>query len=199
MMNNDNGAVHLPPKSPTQTNVTVMTDTGPNPQSLEIRLNIGYFKTAPGIVKILQLILGVVCMACAAPAVNIALNRAEFPFGVGHNHWFLFVVVTCFIVTILWTFFYLLGVRDYIKVKLPFTFLKVEVIYTAVATFLYFISFIVILAGFSWCSSSQAYNGSHFCDARVAGGVFAVFNTVAYGYGAYLTYNEYNSTPPELQ
>lgn len=57
MMNNDsNGAVHLPPKSPTQTNVTVMTDTGPNPQSLEIRLNIGYFKTAPGIVKILQLV-----------------------------------------------------------------------------------------------------------------------------------------------
>ena len=57
MMNTDsNGAVHLPPKSPTQTNVTVMTDTGPNPQSLEIRLNIGYFKTAPGIVKILQLV-----------------------------------------------------------------------------------------------------------------------------------------------
>ena len=55
MMNTDsNGA--LPPKSPTQTNVTVMTDAGPNPQSLEIRLNIGYFKTAPGIVKILQLV-----------------------------------------------------------------------------------------------------------------------------------------------
>lgn len=54
-MNTDsNGA--LPPKSPTQTNVTVMTDAGPNPQSLEIRLNIGYFKTAPGIVKILQLV-----------------------------------------------------------------------------------------------------------------------------------------------
>jgi len=198
MMNTDsNGA--LPPKSPTQTNVTVMTDAGPNPQSLEIRLNIGYFKTAPGIVKILQLILGVVCMACAAPAVGIAFSRIDPLFGVGHNHWFLFVVVTCFMVTILWTFFYLLGVRDYIKVKLPFTFLKVEVIYTAVATFLYFISFIVILAGFSWCSSSQASNGSHLCDARVAGGVFAVFNTVAYGYGAYLTYNEYNSTPPELQ
>ena len=157
-------------------------------------------------------------MACAAPAVGIAFSRIDPLFGVGHNHWFLFVVVTCFMVTILWTFFYLLGVRDYIKVKLPFTFLKVEVIYTAVATFLYFISFIVILAGFSWCSSSQASNGSHLCDARVAGGVrrentmifskfnilhilqvFAVFNTVAYGYGAYLTYNEYNSTPPELQ
>ena len=43
-------------KSPTQTNVTVMTDTGPNPQSLEIRLNIGYFKTAPGIVKLIELV-----------------------------------------------------------------------------------------------------------------------------------------------
>ena len=29
--------------------------------------------------------------------------------------------------------------------------------------------------------------------------VFAVFNTFVYGYGAYLTFNEYNSTPPELQ
>ena len=39
-----------------QTNLTVMTDTGPNPQSLEIRLNIGYFKTAPGIVKLVELV-----------------------------------------------------------------------------------------------------------------------------------------------
>ena len=110
-------------------------------------------------------------MACAAPAVNIALRRTDFPFGIGHNHWFLFVVVTCFIVTILWTFFYLLQVRDFIKVKLPFTFLKVELIFTVVATILYVIAFIVVLAGFSWCSYSQKTNGSHLCDARVAGGV----------------------------
>ena len=56
MMNTDPAPGPHPPKSPVQTNVTVMTDTGPNPQSLEIRLNIGYFKTAPGIVKILQLV-----------------------------------------------------------------------------------------------------------------------------------------------
>ena len=43
-------------EAPVQTNVTVMTDTGPNPQSLEIRLNIGYFKTAPGIVKLVELV-----------------------------------------------------------------------------------------------------------------------------------------------
>ena len=80
MMNNDNGAVHLPPKSPTQTNVTVMTDTGPNPQSLEIRLNIGYFKTAPGIVKILQLVScqRQLCVA-ASSVISPSFHTHELP------------------------------------------------------------------------------------------------------------------------
>ncbi len=40
------------------------------------------------------------------------------PFGLGHNHWFLFVVVTCFIITLFWIFFYLLQIREHIKVSL---------------------------------------------------------------------------------
>lgn len=54
MMNDHNGGTKSP--TMTQTNVTVMTDAGPNPQSLEIRLNVGYFKTAPGIVKLVELV-----------------------------------------------------------------------------------------------------------------------------------------------
>ena len=49
MMNESNGMK-------THTSVTVTTDPGPAPQSLEIRLNIGYFKTMPGIVKLVQLV-----------------------------------------------------------------------------------------------------------------------------------------------
>jgi len=178
------------------TSVTVTTDPGPAPQSLEIRLNIGYFKTVPGIIKLVQLALGIICMACAAPAMGIGGRDKNF--GLGHNHWFLFVVVTCFIVTLIWTFFYLLQVRDFIKVKLPFTFLKVEVIFTFVATILYLIAFIVVLSGFGWCTTSYRL-GTHVCDARVAGGVFGILNTIAYGAGAYFVYSEYCSTPPELQ
>lgn len=189
MMNESNGMK-------THTSVTVTTEPGPAPQSLEIRLNIGYFKTLQGIVKLLQLGLGVVCMACAAPALGI--GGRDLNFGLGNNHWFLFVVVLSFIITLIWTFFYLLQVRDFIKVKLPFTFLKVEVIFTIVATVLYLVAFIVLLSGFGWCTTSHK-NGTHFCDARVAGGVFGIFNTVAYGVGAYLVYNEFCSTPPELQ
>jgi hypothetical protein len=43
---------------------------------------------------------------------------------VGHNHWFLFVVVTSFILTLLWSFFYFLQMKDSIKANLPFSWLK---------------------------------------------------------------------------
>ena len=44
-------------------------------------------------------------------------------YGVGHNHWFLFVIVTSFIITLLWCFFYLLQLREAILMKLPFSWL----------------------------------------------------------------------------
>lgn len=92
-----------------------------------------------------------------------------------------------------------------------------EYFYTAFVTLLYFIAFIVILAGFSWCARSS------WCDARIAAGVrktapskpfwlyvllymcakqfqiIAIFNTIAYALGAYILHNDYKATPPELQ
>ena len=59
MMSDINGET----KPPSHTQVTVTTDPGPNPESLEIRLNIGYFKTAPGIVKILQLVSDLIALS----------------------------------------------------------------------------------------------------------------------------------------
>ena len=41
---------------PPQTIVTVNTDTTPGTRVTEINLNIGYFKTLPGILKIIQLV-----------------------------------------------------------------------------------------------------------------------------------------------
>lgn len=180
------------------TTVTVTTQSGLAPQDnqpMEIRLNIGYFKSIQGIVKIVQLVLGIVCMACAAPAQTL---RNSNNYGLGHNHFFLFVIVTTFIVTLIWTFFYLLQVKDTIKVKLPFTFMKLEVVFTLLATVFYVIAWIVLLAGFGWCTTSHD-KSSTICDARVAAGVFGIFNSIAYGLGFYLTYQEYSNTPPELQ
>lgn len=183
MMSETNG-------SKSHTTVTVSTD--PTPQSLEIRLNLGYFKTTPGILKLVQMVLGVICMACAAPAKGIRYTNNQI-YGLGNNHWFLFVVVTCFLITLIWIFYYLLQIREFIKVKLPFTFLWIEVLYTVIATGLYVIAFIVLLAGFGWCTAVTD------CNARIAAGVFAILNSIAYGAGAWFVYQEYNATPKELQ
>jgi len=191
--NHHPGSVHSgysnPPPSH-QTVVTMTTDPNPNISRTEINLNIGYFTTLPGWVKVAQLVFGIICMACGSPAREYVGET----FGVGHNHWFLFVVVTSFIITLLWCFFYLLQLREAITMTLPFSWLRLEFIFTVIATFMYCIAFIVILAGFGYCAGQSAK-----CDARVAAGVFGIFNTVAYGVGAYILHNDYKATPPELQ
>ena len=55
------------PPSSHQTVVTMSTDPNINNRT-EINLNIGYFKTLPGIIKIVQLVFGIVCMATGSPA-----------------------------------------------------------------------------------------------------------------------------------
>lgn len=70
--NHHPGSVHsgYSASSPTHQTVVTMT-TDPNPNNIsrtEINLNIGYFKTLPGGVKIIQLVFGIICMACGSPA-----------------------------------------------------------------------------------------------------------------------------------
>ena len=67
-------------------------------------------------------------MACASPAARYR-NAAGYPLqklneSIGHNHWFLFVIVTAFIFTFLWSCFYFLQLKDSINMKLPFSWLK---------------------------------------------------------------------------
>nr|CAD7264985.1 unnamed protein product [Timema shepardi] len=51
-------------------------------------------------------VFGIVCMACASPAI------------LSGTHWFLFVVVTSFIATLIWVFVYLLGIREALKLPI---------------------------------------------------------------------------------
>ena len=154
-----------PPSSmgppPSYTTVTMTTDNTPGARVTEINLNIGYYKSLPGIIKIVQLVrflipiiyllfkeviklqyiilwcltlsisfqvFGIICMACASPAARyyepINGRASSLNFGVGHNHWFLFVIVTSFIITFLWSCFYFLQLKDSINMKLPFSWLK---------------------------------------------------------------------------
>jgi len=198
MSNGGGGPPHAAPRShhggaassigpPPSQHTSVTMTTGPG-HITQIELDIGYFKTLPGIVKLVQLILGIVCMALGSPAREfIQSNLANY--GTGHNHWFLFVVVTSFLITLLWAFFYLLKLKDSINMQLPFDWGKVEYYYTVAATIFYALAFIVLLAGFGFCS------GNARCDTRIAAGVFGLFNTFAYAAGAYILHN----SPPDQQ
>ncbi|XP_062537302.1 CKLF-like MARVEL transmembrane domain-containing protein 4 [Armigeres subalbatus] len=139
-----------------------------------IKFNFRYFQSIPGILKLVQLVFGIICMACASPAL------------IGATHWFLFVVVTSFIATVLWSFVYLLGIREVLN--MPINWILTELINTGIATLLYFIAFIVQLA--SWSN----YYYSHYRSANIAAGVFGIFNFLAYTAGSYFLYVEHKSS-----
>lgn len=167
MDGSSNNASNNPRQAP-----TVKSEPGqPNPLA-GIRLNLAYFKTIPGILKLVQLCLGIICMACASPAY------------IGATHWFLFVAVTSFISTLIWSAVYLLSIREVLKV--PINWILTELLNTAIKTVLYTIAFIAQLSAWTAFRNSSSSN--------IAAGVFGIFNTIAYAAGAYFLYIEWKST-----
>ncbi len=117
-------------------------------------------------------------MCCAAPAYFAT------------QHWFLLVVVTCFIGTIFFSLFYLC-LEVYLR-KSTVNWIQTEFWFTALATFLYFTAFMAMLVEFSgWTLKGYQY----WVDAQVAAGVFALFNDIAYGIGSYFLYLDWKANP----
>lgn len=152
---------------------TVKTDPGQPGVLSGIALNPSYFRTIPGILKLVQLGIGIICLACAS-SIHY-----------GSTHWFLFVASTSFIATMLWTFVYLFSIRE--AVKLPINWILSELINTGVMTILYVIAFIAQLS--FWSGLPSYYRGS-----QIAAGVFGIFNAIAYAAGTYFLYVEWQST-----
>lgn len=138
-----------------------------------LQINTGYFRTVPGILKLVQLVLGIICIACASPAL---MSATDF---------FLFAVVISFIGTLLWVFAYLLGVRE--ALNLAINWILTELINTGIAAILYFIAFVIQLTKWSSYPYSNGYG------SNIAAGVFGLFNFLAYAAGTYFLYLEHKS------
>ncbi|XP_055844633.1 CKLF-like MARVEL transmembrane domain-containing protein 4 [Episyrphus balteatus] len=135
-----------------------------------IIINVDYFKRLPGIVKIVQFVLGIICMIFVSPA------------RLGATTFFLFVVIMAFIATILWAAAYFLGIRE--ALTLPINWILTELINTGIATILYLIASIIQIA--AW--SKTNYHGYHF--SNITGGVLGLINFLAYAAGSYFLYLE---------
>lgn len=162
---------HSKTQTSTTTITTTATPTYAPPQKSGISLCLQYFKTGPGIVKLVELLIGIICMACAAPAWTKG------------THWFLFVVVTAFVSTSLWCFIYLLNLKS--AINLPIDWLLTELLNTAITTLLYLIAVIV-----QFCSIEQEP------DRNITAGVFGVFNMLTYAVGSFYLYRDWKDSHP---
>ncbi|GAB0089009.1 uncharacterized protein DMENIID0001_034800 [Sergentomyia squamirostris] len=136
-------------------------------ESSRIQCNVRYFGTLSGILKIIQLILGCTCMGLTAPAFWIS------------THFFLFVVVTTFIITILWCFMYMFGIGEVLNFHLNW--LKIELLTTSISALSYLV--VSIVQFIAW----HGYVG-RIVGLNIAGGVFGIFNCIAYITGAFYLY-----------
>ncbi|XP_013789065.1 uncharacterized protein LOC106472941 [Limulus polyphemus] len=140
-----------------------------------IKLNPWYFKSVPGIMKLVQVLIAIICFGCGSPAIT------------SYSRFFLFVISICFIFTIFLVFIYLMG----LQALLPnFPWLFAELIYTAIATALYIIAAIVELV----MTSDPKFEFLRFIGyyrPYIAAGVFGLFNVLAYGGGLFFLLKEW--------
>ncbi|XP_025411213.1 uncharacterized protein LOC112684107 [Sipha flava] len=139
-----------------------------------VEINYNYFKTIPGILKLAQLIIGIVCLALASPARLPGTN------------WFLFVVIISFIATAIWSFVYLLSIRE--AINFPINWVLTEFFNTLLLTVLYTIAFIVQLS--AW---SRPYH-SYYKNPNIAAGLFGIINAAVYATGVYLIFKDWKTS-----
>lgn len=144
-----------------------------------VKFNVDYLKTIPGILKLVQVILGVVAMAFASPA------------RITGTHWFLFIVVISFIATVIWIFIYILSIRE--ALTFPINWLVTELLNTAILAVLYLVASVLQLS--VW---SPPYH-PQYRDPNITAGIFGLFNTVAYCAGAYFLFAEWKGTRVSAQ
>lgn len=139
-----------------------------------IQINVDYFKTTPGIVKILEVLIGIVCICLASPAKTPA------------TQWFLFIVIISLIATVIWVFVYLLSVKE--ALTFPINWPLSELLNAALIAIMYLVMSVIQIS--TWMAS-------HYVQYRVLNiisGMFGVCNTLIYFFGAYLAYDEWKHT-----
>ncbi|KAK2708617.1 hypothetical protein QYM36_014274 [Artemia franciscana] len=91
----DAGVTQIPKANqPHLTTVTIKNDPTIQPAGPVVVLNVNYISSWHGLLKGLQLLFAIICMACASPATHPGTS------------WFLCVVVITFIFTLLWLSFH---------------------------------------------------------------------------------------------
>jgi len=151
-----------------------------------LQLNGRYFITFPGIIKIVQVIIAIVCMSCISPPVTWFARL------------FTFVVAESFAITLLLIFSYSVTLSAVVLPNVHWTF--IELVYTVITALGYFITSIIHLA--LTAQDSDGYHTSYkfsityygFYGAYIAAGVFGLLNSFVYTAGSYFLFMEWRES-----
>ncbi|XP_050547983.1 proteolipid protein 2-like [Daktulosphaira vitifoliae] len=131
----------------------------------------------PDICTTTNKIIGIICLALASPARLPGTN------------WFLFVVIISFIATAIWSFIYLLSIRE--AINFPINWILTEFFNTLLLAVLYMVAFIVQIS--AWSSNNRTYN-SYYKNLNIFAGIFGLINVVVYAAGVYLIFNDWKKS-----
>lgn len=153
------------------TNNSNANNTGNNTTTHSVSVSLvgnpRYFLTVPGILKIIEWVFAIIAIACSAPAL---FNGA---------HWFLFVVIVCFICTFMWMCIHFFTITNVIS-SLPW--LILEMVFAATATVLYFVAMIVMFVETNdHYRFIMFYFGPSRYDACITAACFGLLNFIVYG------------------
>ncbi|XP_059490949.1 uncharacterized protein LOC132205713 [Neocloeon triangulifer] len=139
-----------------------------------IRLNIDHFKTIPGMLKLAQIVFGIICIACSSPTTVLG------------TVWFIFVAGTAITVSFIWILIYFFSIKDFFR---SINWNREEMLCFGLVTVLYLTAFITQLAVWSPAVFSN------FKISNLVAGSFGVLNFVAYGGSTGFAYVEWRAQP----
>ncbi|CAH1250173.1 CMTM8 [Branchiostoma lanceolatum] len=170
---------------------TVDTQTGGQSTTLTttagsaVSLNIDYIKSIPGILKVVELLFGLIVWACVASYVYA-----------GGQHWVMFVAVTSWLFTLLYFIFCLLSLRDSMPIVSTFNWNLIETVYSAIVTFLYFIA-ACVQAGTTGVGGNSFMATGHY-STYAAAAAFAFLVTIAYGVDTFFAFQSWRGAGGQL-
>jgi hypothetical protein len=144
---------------------TIKTEPGQQSFIAGITLNFLYFRTIPGIIKLVQLVCGFLCCAFASHADSSLLFS---------------MAVFAFIATIIWTFVYMLSIRE--NLRMPINWMLTETLNTAIWT---------VALGISVLYHLIAHIGR---PGWTAASIFGIFDGVSYAAGTYFLWMEWKNS-----
>ncbi|XP_003742173.1 uncharacterized protein LOC100902304 [Galendromus occidentalis] len=172
------------PQSARMTSINLKPEftEGQGPVVTFTKLNVEYFRTIPGWLKLAQLLIGVICLGCGSPALF------------GFARFYIFVASVSFICTALLTLAKLFSITISIP-KVEWTF--AEMIYTLVCCCLWVLAAVLELA-IPTSNSFRIYGllGEQFRNQYVVAGIFGLFQMITYGAGTFFLFVEWQASRP---